>query len=151
MAELQRLLAAKRFVTLTAVGGAGKTRLALEMANRALNAYPDGVWLVDLTAIKDGLLVARVFGSTLGVHERPRQTIAETLLEHLRGRHLLLVVDNCEHVIEDCAALVGAILRSCPGVTLLATTRERLRVSGETVWRVASLAGPDPHPLIVLL
>ena len=150
LAELQRLLAAKRFVTLTAVGGAGKTRLALEVANRALEAYPDGAWLVDLTPIKDGHLVARVFGATLGVHERPRQPIAETLLEHLRGRHLLLVVDNCEHVVEDCADLVGTILSSCPGVTLLATSRERLRVSGETVWRVASLAVPDPRALIDL-
>ncbi len=150
LAELQRLLAAKRFVTLTAVGGAGKTRLALEVANRALEAYPDGAWLVDLTPIKNGHLVARVFGSTLGVHERPRQPIAETLLEHLRGRQLLLVVDNCEHVIEDCAGLVDAILRSCPGVTLLATSREPLRVSGETVWRVASLAVPDPRALIDL-
>jgi len=148
--ELQRLLATRRFVTLTAVGGAGKTRLALEVASRTLDAYPDGAWLVDLTPIKDGLLVARVFGSTMGVHERSRQPIAETLLEHLRGRHLLLVVDNCEHVIEACADLVETILRSCPGVTLLATSRERLRVSGETVWRVASLAVPDEHARIGL-
>ncbi len=150
LAELQRLLAAKRFVTLTAVGGAGKTRLALEVANRAVDAYPDGAWLVDLTPIKDGHLVARAFGSALGVHERPRQPIAETVLEHLRGRHLLLVVDNCEHVIADCAGLVDAILRSCPGVTLLATSREPLRVTSETVWRVASLAVPDPRAVIDL-
>ncbi len=148
--ELQRLLATRRLVTLTAVGGAGKTRLALEVANGALDAYPDGAWLVDLIPIKDGHLVARVFGSTLGVHERPRQPIAETLLEHLRGRHLLLVVDNCEHVIEDCACLVDTILGSCPGVTLLATSRERLRISGETVWRVASLAVPDPRAVVDL-
>jgi len=150
LAELQRLLAAKRFVTLTAVGGAGKTRLALEVANRALDAYPDGAWLVDLTLIKDGHLVARVFGSTLGVHERPRQPIAETVVEHLRGRRLLLVVDNCEHVIADSADLVHAILRSCPGVTVLATSREPLRVSGETVWRVAPLAVPDSRAFIDL-
>jgi predicted ATPase len=151
LAELQRLMATKRLVTLTAVGGAGKTRLALEVAGRALDAYPDGAWLVDLTTIKDGHLVSRAFGSTLGVHERPRQPIAETLLEHLRGRHLLLVVDNCEHVIEDCAGLVDTILRSCPGIALLATSRERLRVSGEMVWRVASLEVPDPGALIDLL
>lgn len=139
LVELQRLLAARRFVTLTAVGGAGKTRLALELANRTLEEYPDGVWLVDLTPIKEGHLVARLFGSTLGVHERPRQPIVEPLLEHLQGRHLLLLVDNCEHVIADCAGLVDAILRSCPGVALLATSREPLRVSGETIWRVAAL------------
>ena len=150
LAELQRLLATKRLVTLTAVGGAGKTRLALEVANRALDAYPDGAWLVDLTPIKDGHLITRVFGSTLGLHERPREPIDETLLGHLRGRHLLLVVDNCEHVIEDCAGLVDTILRSCPGVTLLATSREPLRISGETVWRVASLAVPEPRARIDL-
>jgi predicted ATPase/DNA-binding CsgD family transcriptional regulator len=150
LAELQRLLVRKRCVTLTAVGGAGKTRLALEVANRALDAYPDGAWLVDLTPLKDGHLVARVFGSTLGVHERPRQPIAATLLEHLRRRHSLLVVDNCEHVIAACAVLVDTILRSCSGVTVLATSREPLRVSGETVWRVASLAVPDPRALIDL-
>ena len=148
MAELQRLLAAKRFVTLTAVGGAGKTRLALEVANRALDAFPDGAWLVDLTAIKDGHLVARVFSTTLGVHERPRQQIGETVLEHLHGRHLLLVVDNCEHVIADSADFVHAILSSCPGITVLATSREPLRVSGETIWRVAALAVPDPGAVI---
>jgi len=150
LVELQSLLTARRLVTLTAVGGAGKTRLALEVAYRVLDAYPNGAWLVDLTPIKDGHLVARVFGSTLGVHERPRQPIAETLLEHLRDRHLLLVVDNCEHVIEDCAALVDTILRYCPAVTLLATSREPLHVSGETVWRVAPLAVPDPRALIDL-
>jgi len=148
LAELQRLLAVKRLVTLTAVGGAGKTRLALEVADRARNAYPDGAWLVDLSQVKDGYPVARVFGSTLEVHERPRQPIAETVLEHLRGRHVLLVVDNCEHVIADCARLVDAILRSCTAVTVLATSREPLRVNGETVWRVASLTVPDPEGLI---
>ncbi len=142
--EIERLMATKRLVTLIAVGGAGKTRLALEVATRTLDAYPDGAWLVDLTPIREGHLVSRVFGSTLGVHERPRQPVGQTLTEHLRTRHLLLVVDNCEHVIEDCAALVEAILRSCPGIRVLATSREALRVSGETVWRVAPLAVPDP-------
>jgi predicted ATPase len=144
LAEIQRLLAKKRFVTLTAVGGAGKTRLALEVAGRTLDAYPDGAWLVDLTPVKDGNLVSGVFGSALRVHERPRQPMTQTLVEHLSGRHLLLVVDNCEHVIEDCAGLVDTILRSCPGITLLATSREPLRVTGETVWRVAALQVPDP-------
>jgi len=142
--EIERLMASKRLVTLIAVGGAGKTRLALEVATRTLDAYPDGAWLVDLTPISDGHLVPRVFGSTFGVHERPRQPLGRTLTEHLRTRRLLLVVDNCEHVIDDCAALVEAILRTCPGIRVLATSREALRVSGETVWRVAPLAVPDP-------
>ena len=144
LVEIQRLLTTKRFVTLTAVGGAGKTRLALEVAGQVLDAYPDGVWLVDLTPVNDGHLVSRVFGSTLGVNERPRQPMTQTLVEHLSGQHLLLVVDNCEHVIEDCASLVDTVLRSCPGITLLATSREPLRVTGEMVWRVAPLEVPDP-------
>lgn len=144
LVEIQRLLTTKRLVTLTAVGGAGKTRLALEVAGRSLDAYPDGAWLVDLSPVKDGRLVSRVFGSTLGVHERPRQPMAETLVEHLSGRHLLLVVDNCEQVVENCAGLVDDILRCCPGITLLATSREPLRVTGETVWRVAPLSVPGP-------
>ncbi len=148
--EIQRLLATNRLVTLTAVGGAGKTRLALEVAGRARDAYPDGTWFVDLAPIKDGHLISRVFGSTLGVHERARQPMAETLVQHIGDRHLLLVVDNCEHVIEDCAGLIGTLLRSCPAITLLATSREPLRVSGETAWRVPSLAVPDPAARIDL-
>ncbi len=144
LAEIELLLSTKRLVTLTAVGGAGKTRLALEVAGRLLAAYPDGTWFVDLTPAKDRHLLSRVFGSALGVHERPRQPMAETLIQHLSGRRLLLVVDNCEHVIEDCAGLVDTIHRSCPGVTILATSREPLRVSGETVWRLPLLAVPDP-------
>jgi predicted ATPase/DNA-binding CsgD family transcriptional regulator len=144
LAELEVLLSTKRLVTLTALGGAGKTRLALEVAGRRLAAYPDGTWFVDLTPVKDRHLLPRVFGSALAVHERPRQPMAETLIQHLSSRHLLLVIDNCEHVIEDCAHLVNAILNSCPGITILATSREPLRVSGETVWRVPLLAVPDP-------
>ena len=144
LAELELLLSTKGLVTLTAVGGAGKTRLALEVAGRMLGAYPDGTWFVDLTPVNDRHLLPRVFGSALGVHERPRQPMAETLIQHLTSRHLLLVVDNCEHVIEDCAVLVDAIRNSCPGVTILATSREPLRIGGETVWRVPLLTVPDP-------
>lgn len=143
VAEIQRLLATKRLVTLTAVGGAGKTRLALEVATRSLDGYPDGTWLVDLTPIRDDDLVSRVFGSTLRVHERARQPIAQTLIQHLRGKRLLLVVDNCEHVIQGCARLIDPILRSCVDITFLATSRESLRIGGETVRRVAPLAVPD--------
>ncbi len=150
LAEIQELLATKRLVTLTAVGGAGKTRLALEVAAQTLGTYSDGAWLVDLTSVKDGHLVSRVFGSILGVHERSRQPMAHTLMEHLRSRRLLLVVDNCEHVIDDCAALVDTILRSCSGITVLATSRESLRVSGETVWRLTPLAVPGPAAQIDL-
>jgi predicted ATPase/DNA-binding CsgD family transcriptional regulator len=147
LSEIELLLSTRRVVTLTGVGGAGKTRLALEVAGRVLAAYPDGTWFIDLTPVKDRQLLPRVFGSALGVHERPRQPMAETLIQHLSGRHLLLVVDNCEHVIEDCADLADAIRNSCPGITILATSREPLRISGEKVWRVPLLTVPDPGVL----
>ncbi len=142
--EIQQLLATKRLVTLTATAGVGKTRLALEVAGRTISAYDDGTWLVDLTPIHDGPLVPRAFASALRVQERPRQPLAQTLLEHLRSRQLLLVVDNCEHVIDGCAEFVDRVLRFCPNVTVLATTREPLRVSGEIVWRVPPLYVPAP-------
>jgi predicted ATPase/DNA-binding CsgD family transcriptional regulator len=150
VAEIALLLKTKRLVTLTGVGGAGKTRLALEVAARMFDNYSDGGWLVDLTPTKDGHLIPRVFGAALGVREQPRQPMIQTLLEFLSGRNLLLVVDNCEHVIGDSADLLNDILRSCPGITVLATSRERLRLSGETVWRVPSLAVPGADARIDL-
>ncbi|TMD03624.1 MAG: tetratricopeptide repeat protein [Chloroflexi bacterium] len=147
LATVQRLLATRRLVVLVGVAGAGKTRLALEVARQTGDTYADGIWLVDLTPIRDGGLVPRAFASSLRLHDRPRQPIAQTLLEDLRGRRLLLVIDNCEHLIDDCARLIDAILRSCDGITVLATSREPLRVSGEAIWRVAPLALPSPAAL----
>jgi non-specific serine/threonine protein kinase len=144
LAEIRHLLATKRLVTLTATAGAGKTRLAIEVAGGTFGAYADGTWLVDLTPIRDGELVPRAFASALRVQERPRQPLAQTLLDHLSSRQVLLVVDNCEHVIQACAGFVDSILRQCPDVTILATTREPLRVSGEMVWRVPPLEIPPP-------
>jgi predicted ATPase/DNA-binding CsgD family transcriptional regulator len=144
LAELARLLATRRLVTLIGVAGIGKTRLAQEVTAQTIDAYPDGAWLVDLTPIHEGRLIPGAFGSALRVHERPRQPMSQTVVQHLRGRRLLLLVDNCEHLLEDCARLVDAILRSSDGVTILATSREPLRVNGETVWRVRSLTVPDP-------
>jgi predicted ATPase/DNA-binding CsgD family transcriptional regulator len=140
---VRRILAANRIVTLTGVAGAGKTRLALEVTVRTLDEYPDGARFVDLTAIKDESLVDASFASALGIGERPRQPLAQTLLDNLRDRRLLLLVDNCEHVIGRCAELIDQIVRSCPDVTILATSREPLRVNGETIWPVPPLVSPD--------
>jgi predicted ATPase/DNA-binding CsgD family transcriptional regulator len=142
--EIQRLLLEKRLLTLTGVAGCGKTRLALEVAGRSLNAYADGVWFVDLTPVSDGQLIPRAVGSALGVRERPRKPVMQTLVEHLNGRRLLLVLDNCEHVIDGCAHLADTLLHASPGITLLATSREPLRLGGETIWRVPPMALPDP-------
>jgi predicted ATPase/DNA-binding CsgD family transcriptional regulator len=141
--EVQRIVAANRVVTMTGVAGAGKTRLALEVTARILDGYPDGARFVDLTAITEQSLVDASFASALGISERPRQPLAQTLLEHLRDRRILLLVDNCEHVIGRCAQLIDQIVRSCPDVTILATSREPLRVNGETIWPVPPLDRPD--------
>jgi predicted ATPase/DNA-binding XRE family transcriptional regulator len=139
---LQRLEAA-RLVTLTGVGGCGKTRLAIEVARDAGAHYPDGIWLVDLGPMTDPKLVAHQVGAVFGAGENTEQPIVDALISALRPRQLLLVLDNCEHLLAACATLVDAVLRSCPRVRLLATSREPLAVAGEVVWRVSSLAVPD--------
>jgi non-specific serine/threonine protein kinase len=146
--EVKRLLATTRLLTLTGAGGCGKTRLALEVAADALGAYPDGVWLVELAALADPrsalvpALVPWAVASAVGARERPGSTVTDSLVDHLRTRTLLLVLDNCEHVVGAAAQLVDALLRSCPGLRILATSREALGSAGETTWRVPSLAAP---------
>src|SRR5438067_1410006 len=144
MAEVERLLAAGHLLTLTGAGGCGKTRLALQVAAVAASAYPHGVWLAELAALTDAGLVPQAVASAVGVRQVPDSTVIGNLVEDLRTRTLLLVIDNCEHVVTDAAELVDALLRSCPGVHILATSREPLGSPGETTWRVPSLGLP-PH------
>jgi predicted ATPase/class 3 adenylate cyclase len=145
IAEVKRLLAETPLLTLSGAGGAGKTRLALQVAAELLEEYPDGVWLVELAPIaptepaRVGQEVARV----LGVREQPGRTLTELLVEHLRSRQLLLLLDNCEHLVAACADLVNTVLRSCPNVRVLATSRELLGLMGESAWRVPPLSLPD--------
>jgi class 3 adenylate cyclase len=143
--EVKRLLATTRILTLTGTGGAGKTRLALQVSADLLDEYPDGVWLVELAALADPTLVPQAALSALGLHEQPQRTLTETLVDALRPRSLLLLLDNCGHLLEASAALVEAVVRTCPGVRVLATSREMLRAEGETVWRVPSLPVPSPE------
>jgi predicted ATPase/DNA-binding CsgD family transcriptional regulator/DNA-binding XRE family transcriptional regulator len=142
LAEVRRLLGQARLVTLTGAGGVGKTRLALEVARSVQADYPDGVWLVELAALADPALVPQAVATALGVPEQPGRPIADTLTARLAARRLLLVLDNCEHVIDACAALADALLRACPDVRLLATSRAPLAVGGEVAWRVPSLPVP---------
>jgi predicted ATPase len=135
-------------VTLTGAGGCGKTRLSLEVAMGLLGAFPDGVWFVDLAPITDDRLVSQTVLTALGVREAPGQTPLEALLPFLQGRVLLLVLDNCEHLVQACAELVDTLLRATTGLQVLATSRELLRVPGETAWRVPSLAVPDSAGLL---
>ena len=144
IAELLRLVASTRLLTLTGAGGCGKTRLALELAAHALNRFPDGLWVVELAALSDASLVTQTVASVLDVREGPNRTIDEALSGYVRDRQILLVLDNCEHLITACAQLAEALLRAAPRLSILATSREGLGITGETIWRVPSLSVPDP-------
>jgi predicted ATPase/class 3 adenylate cyclase len=147
MGEVRRLLSGTRLLTLTGAGGTGKTRLALQVAAELLDEFPDGVWLVDLATLVDPSLVAQSVASALGVREQSGRPLAETLADHLHSRTLLLVLDNCEHLLESCGQLAAQVLRSCQEVKLLTTSREPLGVVGEASWVVPPLSAPDPRHL----
>jgi non-specific serine/threonine protein kinase len=149
-AEVRGLLGAARLVTLTGAGGAGKTRLALAVAGELVREYVDGVWLVDLAALADPPLVASAVAAVLGLREEPRRAHLDTLIDHLKARDLLLVLDNCEHLVAACAALAEALLRACLGLHILATSREGLEVAGEHLYRVPSLPVPKLDQLPAL-
>ncbi|HEY3365908.1 MAG TPA: tetratricopeptide repeat protein [Symbiobacteriaceae bacterium] len=147
MADLKRLLDKARLVTLTGTGGCGKTRLSLQVAGDVSGDYLDGVWLVELAAIMDPARVEHAVASVLGVREESGRSPLAALTDHLRAKHLLLVLDNCEHLIGACALLADTLLRECPGLRILATSREALRIDGEVVWRVPGLSLPSLKPL----
>ena len=141
--EVRRLLAMTGLLTLTGAGGCGKTRLALEVARTLASAYPDGVWLVELAPLSEAALVPQAVARTLGVREIPGRSLQDTLTDHLRKKNLLLVVDNCEHLVNPVAHLAEALLESSPRLRILATSREPLGVRGEAVWTVPPLSLPD--------
>ena len=141
--EIRRLLSTSRLLTLAGTGGCGKTRLSLQVAGKMLEAYPDGVWLVKLEALSERNLVAQAVASPLGVQEEAGRSLAETVIDALKPKTLLLVLDNCEHLLEECARLITRILENCAQVKVLATSREALNVPGELVWRVPSLRRPE--------
>jgi non-specific serine/threonine protein kinase len=143
MEEVRRALSATRLLTLTGAGGSGKTRLALEVARDLVEDYPDGVWLVELASVSEGNVVPGAVAAALGLRERPDLPFADALVEFLRSRRVLLVLDNCEHLLEGCARLVDTLLVSCENLQILATSREALGVAGETNWMVPSLTVPD--------
>jgi non-specific serine/threonine protein kinase len=149
IAELARLLPSTRLLTLTGAGGSGKTRLGLEVAKRALDGFPDGAWLADLTPLSDPSLVAQRIASALDIRQSPGRTLVEALADQLRPRRILLVLDNCEHVIASAAELTDTLLRAAAGLTILATSREALDVAGETTWRVPSLSQDEAVRLLV--
>ncbi|HYR29375.1 MAG TPA: NB-ARC domain-containing protein, partial [Thermoanaerobaculia bacterium] len=146
LAETERLLAGTRLLTLTGAGGSGKTRLALELARRATQRFDDAVW-IDLAPIDDADLIPEQLLGALGLREVPDAEDVEVIVAALEPRHALLVFDNCEHVVDASAALAETILRRCPAVSILATTREALGITGEQTWLVPPLAEQDAMQL----
>ena len=142
LAEVRRLITDFRLVTLTGSGGVGKTRLGLQAAAGLLDAPGDGVWFADLAPLDDPDLVAGVVASVLGIPEDPGRSTVSTLAEAIGERTMLVLLDNCEHVIDACAKLADTLLRDCPDIRLLATSREPLGIEGEHVYRVPSLDTP---------
>ena len=141
--ELRELLARSRLLTLTGAPGCGKTRLALAVATEAREAFPDGAFIVELGPLADGALVPQTIATAFGVREGSDRPLTTALLEHLRSKELLLVVDNCEHLLNACAEFLETTLSSCPSLRVLATSRELLEVNGELAFRVPSLTYPS--------
>ncbi|MBA2782565.1 MAG: hypothetical protein H0T74_06540, partial [Rubrobacteraceae bacterium] len=138
LVEVKRLLENTRLLTLTGSGGCGKTRLALAAAGELVEGFEDGVWLVELASLADPSLVPQAGTSTLGIREQPGRSPTEALSYYFGSRKVLLVLDNCEHLIDACATLAETLLRSCPKLGVLATSREALGIAGEVTWPVPS-------------
>lgn len=147
VAECRRLMEQSRLLTLTAIGGAGKTRLAIEVARGALDDYPDGVWFVDLAQVQEGDRVTQSAADALGLREQPGLPLRDTLIRHLAARRTLLVLDNCEHVLDAAATLAEALLERCSRIAILATSREGLGVRGEQIFALRSLRTPTGSDL----
>jgi predicted ATPase/DNA-binding SARP family transcriptional activator len=143
MAELQRLLDTTRLLTVTGAGGCGKSRLALEAAHDLLPETADGVWLVELASLAGPALVPQRVATVMGVREQPGEALTRTLIHALQSQRLLLLLDNCEHLLDACASLVEALLRDCPGVQIVATSRESLNIPGERLYRIPPLTFPE--------
>jgi hypothetical protein len=140
LAAVKGLLAGQLLLTLTGPGGSGKTRLALAVALEVVEGFEDGAWWVGLASLSDSALVAQAVASVLGVRETPGRSLIEALVEHLKPKEVRLILDNCEHLIDACAALTDKLLHSCPNLHILATNREALGVAGETTWPVPPLS-----------
>lgn len=146
--QVEALLEEHSPVTLVGTGGVGKTRVALQAGADLLDGSGDGVWFVELAPLSDPTLVASAIGATFGVREQPDRPVLDTLLHYLKRKRLLLILDNCEHVIEEVARIVDAILRNCPEVRMMVTSREPLRINGEHVYRMPSLTFPSARQTV---
>ncbi len=152
LATIRDLLGLSRLLTLTGPSGSGKTRLAIKAAAQGSGRYPDGVRLVELAPVTGPDLVTAVAASALGAREEPGRPLADTIAAHLRDREALLIIDNCEHVLDAAADLINGLLRRCPSLRILATSQSRLNVAGEATWPVPPLTVPAPaeeDPLVI--
>lgn len=150
LAELKQTLPKSRLITLTGPGGSGKTRLAVEVAMQVAGDFIDGVWFVDLLPLTDPMLVGQSILAVLGLREEPRRETWETLIAHLKAKHALLLLDNCEHLVHDVAEFADRLLRGAPELTLLLTSRDLLHLAGEVAWPVLPLELPREWPVLPL-
>lgn len=143
LAEAQRLLEKTRLLTLAGTGGVGKTRLALQLAANVAEDFADGVWFVDLSSLRDGAVVATVVAAAMGIREESGTAVAQTLVRSFKEKRALLLLDNCEQIIDECAKLADALQRGCPNLHIVATSREVLNVSGEVIYRLPAIGARD--------
>jgi predicted ATPase/class 3 adenylate cyclase/DNA-binding XRE family transcriptional regulator len=143
IADVIRLLEKTRLVTLTGSGGTGKTRLSVQVVNKLLDQYPNGVWMVELAPILDPLLLPRTIAIGIGLRDEPQRPVIDVLCDYLREKKMLIILDNCEHLIEACAQLAHTLLHACPHIRILASSREALGIAGEASYLVPSLILPE--------
>ena len=146
--EVIQFITKYRLVTLTGAGGVGKTRLSIKVGEQILGSYADGVWLVELAPILDSLLVPRTTAITIGLRDEPQRPVIDMLCDYLQEKQLLIVLDNCEHLLDACAQLADTLLKRCPDLKIIATSREALGILGEAVYPVPSLRLPEIQQLI---
>ena len=146
--ELPRLLATTRLLSLLGSGGVGKTRVAVRLASNLVGEFPDGVWMADLGALSAPALILETIALVLGLRESPHRSPRSVLLDYLRPRTALLVLDTCEHLVAACAEVVEVLLHEAPGLRIVATSREALGVQGEVVYRVPPLSVPEESAAI---
>lgn len=150
IAEIAQSIRGQRLVTLTGVGGTGKTRLSLQASADLIDEFPHGVWFIQLAPITDATLVPQAVASVWNVHEQPDRALSELLIEYVRAKHLLLILDNCEHVVEASAHLTNELLQNAPNLKILATSRVALNLAGEMIYPVHPLEFPDPQRALPL-
>lgn len=143
ISAVAKLITANRIVTLTGSGGAGKTRLSLQVGTQCLRQFPNGVWIAELAPVPDPALIPQTLLGIFNLREDVQRAPLEVLIDYLRNRSLLLILDNCEHLIEACAKISEALLRACPKLKILASSREALDIAGEVAYRVPSMTAPD--------